>query len=227
MHALSLHRMLFSEIVRWTVRQPSESRGFAAARLLEPEMQDSKTVQRFLTTRDEGVFEVLVDRHKDRVFRLVLSVLGAGFAAEAEEVTQDVFVKVFQQLAGFREESLFSTWLYRIAFRQAVDRKRRARFRYPHVSESELTERPQAGPDPLAQAQVNERQRAVQLCLEAIPDLYRSALHLYYWMGHSVEEMAAMLGAPAGTVKSYLHRGRRMLFHELQRKGLHYGDELF
>lgn len=190
-------------------------------------MEDAQVIERFLATRDGDAFEILVDRYKDRLFRLALSVLGNGHEAEAEEVTQDVFVKAFQQLSGFRAESRFSTWLYRIAYREAVDHKRRGRLRWPHVDESELEKRSPAGEDPHAAAEAQERRRQVQSCLEVLPDLYRSALHLHYWLGHSVEEIAELLGVPTGTVKSYLHRGRRLLFRELQKRGLRYGNDLF
>jgi len=221
-----LHWTLFSPVPGWTALWAAARRGTERREAPGPAADDSQAVEGFLETRDGRWFEVLVERYKDRVFRLVLSVLGFGKEAEAEEVTQDVFLKVFRQLSAFRAESRFSTWLYRIAYRQAVDRKRQAGFSKPHLDLSALADEPLLQPDPLAQAENRERSRAVQACLEKLPDLYRSALFLHYWMGHSVEEIGELLGAPEGTVKSYLHRGRRLLLGELQKRGLDHGQFL-
>lgn len=225
MSSLSLHRMLLSSVAGWTALWAS-ARDSVSSPAVGSDTDDAEVVKRFQETRDGQLFEILVGRYKDRIFRLALSVLGASAEAEAQEVTQEVFVKVFRQISGFRGESRFSTWLYRIAYREAVDRKRQARSRLPHVGLAELLERPAQGLDPQAEAESRERRRTVQLCLEGLPDVYRSALYLYYWMDHPVEEIAELLGVPAGTVKSYLHRGRRMLFRELQKRGLSYGEDL-
>jgi RNA polymerase sigma-70 factor (ECF subfamily) len=58
------------------------------------------------------------------------------------------------------------------------------------------------------------------LVIDELPDLYRTVVHLHYWMGGTVEEIAAMLGAPGGTVKSYLHRARRRLAESLRGRGI-------
>ena len=222
MHVLSLHRSLFREVAAWaSFLLPKDASGGAMTGSPMSAMDDGRLIERFLATEDADAFAILVDRYQSRVYRLVLSILGAGCAAESEEVTQDVFVKVFRQLARFRGESSFSTWLYRIAYREAVDARRRTPFRASHVDDSVLAEHPQIGPDPLDEAQDKERRLLVQLCLEALPDVYRSALYLHYWMGHSVEEMTELLAVPAGTVKSYLHRGRRLLLREMEKRGSH------
>ncbi len=82
-------------------------------------MDDALLVQAFRRTGDQIHFKALVDRHRGPVFRLVLSMLGTGHREAAEELTQDVFLKVYQRLGQFRGEAKFSTWLYRIAYNQA------------------------------------------------------------------------------------------------------------
>lgn len=185
-------------------------------------MDDSDAVREFQRTEDPAAFQVLVTRHQTRVFRLAVSILGPGLEGEAEEVTQEVFVRVFRQLRNFRGESKFSTWLYRIAYNQALDLKKRARFRLPHYSEEALTNMPaeRRSGNPFEAALDTERRALLRDCLDQLPHLYRSVLHLYYWMGCSVEEIGEQLGTTAGTVKSYLYRARQRLHALLKKKGV-------
>jgi RNA polymerase sigma-70 factor (ECF subfamily) len=190
-------------------------------------MEDSQIIAEFLRTSDADLFELLVERYKDRVFRLVLSILGPYGDAEAEEVTQEVFVIVYRQLETFRSESRFGTWIYRIAFNRAIDAKRRARRRHPHVPVEALQEFPDASsPSPLIAAERAEQRQVVRSCMDQLPDLYRSVLYLHYWMDCSIDEIGEFLGVPPGTVKSYLHRGRQRLYARMQKKGLAYGERL-
>ena len=76
-------------------------------------------------------FSELVTRHKEKAFRLAVSVLGPSFEGEAEEVTQEAFLAVHQGLKKFDFKSKFSTWLYRITYNRAIDYRRKPRYRYP------------------------------------------------------------------------------------------------
>jgi RNA polymerase sigma-70 factor (ECF subfamily) len=190
-------------------------------------MEDSQIIEEFLRTSDEDLFELLVERYKDRVFRLALSILGPYCAAEAEEVTQEVFVIVYKQLETFRRESRFGTWIYRIAYNRAIDAKRGARRRHPHVPVEALQGFPdRSNPSPLTIAEKAEQRQVVRNCMEQLPDLYRSVLHLHYWMDCSIEEIGEFLGIPPGTVKSYLHRGRQRLYARMQKKSVAYGKRV-
>jgi RNA polymerase sigma-70 factor (ECF subfamily) len=173
-------------------------------------MDDANVIARFRKTGDRAMFAVLVERYQDRVFRLAASILGPYSEADAEEVAQEVFLRVYRKLDQYTGEAAFGTWLYRIAYNLALDRRRTARFRIPHVSLETIGE--SAGPsDPPGEIIARERQRRVAKAMEKLPDLYRSSLYMHYWMGMSIEEIADSLGAPEGTVKSYLFRARRML----------------
>jgi RNA polymerase sigma-70 factor (ECF subfamily) len=164
------------------------------------------------STEDE-VFAVLVTRYQERVFRLALSLLGPGGELEAEDVAQEVFLQVHRKLHTFRSESRFSTWLYRIAYRKAVDASRRARHRHPHVGDDALAGEadPQPGADGLERTLAAERRAALARALATLPARHRSAVYLHYWLGLSVEEIARLLDASPNTVKSYLHRARARL----------------
>ncbi len=185
-------------------------------------MKDSEIIARFRANRDDEVFEELVNRYKARVFGLVLSILGPGFVADAEDTAQDIFLQVYRQLPGFRGDSGIGTWLYSIARHKAIDRKRQARFRLPHVTQDEIeafsTPGQRERPDGILAK--SERQKIIRDCIERLPYPYRSTLYLYYWMEYSVSEIAQFLDMRPGSVTSYLHRGRKMLHRHLQRRGV-------
>lgn len=183
---------------------------------------DEAMVEAWVSRGDPIAFARLVEIHQAYVFRLALSVLGPGFQADAEDVAQEVFLLVARRLPGFRRESRFRTWLHRLALNVALDRRRRPRWRKPHVDAEILERWPAAGSsdDPFTSSAVAERNHAVSECVAALPYPLRRVIHLRYWLGLTTEEISATLQIPAGTVKSHLHRGRRTLFHALQAKGL-------
>src|SRR5262245_8507582 len=160
-------------------------------------------------------FEDLVRRYQDRVFRLAVSILGVGREQDAEEVAQDAFLSAYRGLGGFRGDSTFSTWIYRITYNTALNRRKSLNARRHQVA----PEYP-APVTPLHQAIEGNRRAVLHHAMEELPDLYRTALHLHYWLGCPVEEIAEYFGAPAGTVKSYLHRGRAKLAAILAKKGI-------
>lgn len=170
---------------------------------------------------DAASFEEIVRSQKDRVFRVALSVLGPGREAEAEDVTQEVFLRVYRALPSFRGESRLATWVYRTAFNLAVDHRRRLG-RRPATADGAAAEAlPATGPgsDPYRTSREAERSRSVRTALGALTEEQRAVLHLHYWMGHTVAEIGTLLDLPAGTVKSHLHRGRERLGKELERHG--------
>jgi RNA polymerase sigma factor (sigma-70 family) len=95
---------------------------------------DSQLVAR-AQNGEQQAFAELVRRYRALVFRLALSILCKEFIPEAEDVAQEVFLKVHHAIDSFRGEAEFSSWIYRIAFNQAVTLKTRVRFRSPHVDE--------------------------------------------------------------------------------------------
>lgn len=169
----------------------------------------------------EPAFAELVRRYRTPVFRLALSLLGRQFAPEAEDVAQEVMLRVHHALRTFRGESKFGSWIYRIAFNQALNVKARVRYRAPHVSEEALAARasPERGPEDRLQDE--QRRQAVQACVDELPEVYQAALRLHYWLGASMSEIALLLDAPENTVKSYLYRARQLLHAMLAERGFH------
>ena len=179
---------------------------------------DSQLVVR-AQSGDQQAFAELVRRHSALVFRLAVSILGREFIPEAEDVAQEVFLKVHHAIESFRAEAEFSSWVYRIAFNQAVNLKARVRFRRPHADETVLYRAATPEPGPDRQAETAQRDLALADCIRTLPEVYQSALRLYYWLGAGVGEVAVLLGVPENTAKSYLHRGRQLLHGMLKEKG--------
>lgn len=169
----------------------------------------------------DAAFAELVRRYRDKVFRLAVSILGQEFSPEAEDVAQDVMLRVHHSLRTFRGEAQLGSWIYRITFNHALNVKDRVRFRAPHVTDAVLDARPSTGRDPHEQLQDARRQAAVLACVAELPEVYQSALRLHYWLGATMAEIATMLDTPENTVKSYLHRARLLLHAMLTARGFH------
>jgi RNA polymerase sigma-70 factor, ECF subfamily len=180
---------------------------------------DEWLVERCRESADESAFAELVRRFRGPVFRLAVSILGQEFAPEAEDVAQDVMLRVHQALGSFRGEAKVGSWIYRIAFNHALNVKARVRYRAPHVSDQALSTTQSKDRSPDDRLQDERRQRAVLACVGELPEVYQSALRLHYWLGASMSEIAEMLDTPENTVKSYLHRARRLLHAMLTERG--------
>jgi RNA polymerase sigma-70 factor, ECF subfamily len=187
------------------------------------ERVDEWLVEQCRASGDEAAFAELVRRYRGPVFRLAVSILGQEFVPDAEDVAQDVMLRVHHALGTFRGESTFGSWVYRIAFNQALNLKARVRYRAPHVSDQGVASTPSPDRGPDDQLQDQRRTQAVRACVAELPDVYQSALRLHYWLGASVSEIAVLLDAPESTVKSYLHRARRLLQARLAERGFDAG----
>jgi RNA polymerase sigma-70 factor (ECF subfamily) len=174
---------------------------------------DEELIALFLRNDSEEAFETLVRRYQDRIFRLALSILGYGNESEAEDITQEVFVVLFQTLHKFRHESAFSTWFYRMARNRIIDHQRRIVRRASRTSDEvpPSLAAPETAADPLS-ATINSRRRELLLLLiDQLPEMQRITLRLYYWQDQSTDEIAALLELKPNTVKSHLFRARRNL----------------
>ena len=182
---------------------------------------DAELVARYLETRELRHFDELVVRYRDRMMRLVLSVLGPESANDAEDVVQEAFLRAHDRLTSFRGESRFGSWLYRVAYNRALDHRRAAARRDRRARESlaDPTATPLVDTSAGRGLLADERDRAVRAALARVPQPYQTALHSYYWLDLPVAEIAELLGVATGTVKSYLHRGRARLARLLDEGG--------
>ena len=181
-------------------------------------MTDEALAARYASERDPADFRELVERHSASVLRLVSSILGPFRDTDAEETAQDVFLRVHHRIGQFRGDAKFSTWLYRVAYSVALNRRKLARLRLPHVPVDTLRALEAAG-GPHDEAEAGERAAELAAAIELLPDVYRTVVYLYYWQETSVEDIAQLLNAPVNTVKSYLFRARARLGESLQGRG--------
>ena len=184
-----------------------------------------RSLLRRLRDRDERAFRELIDEHRDRVFNITYRMLGNRH--EAEDVAQEVFISVFKTIDSFREESKFSTWLYRVTVNHCKNRIKYLARRHDR-DRDELDETtghtngsyhggPTRAAEPdraLASAQM---EKLLQEAIANLDDDHRVVVVLRDVEDLSIEEICEITGLPDGTVKSRLHRARLVLRKKMQR----------
>jgi len=179
-------------------------------------LTDEQVVERVLAG-ETALFEVLMRRHNQRLFRTARAIVRD--AAEAEDVTQETYVRAFAQLSQFEHRALWSTWVTRIAVNEALARvRRRGRFVTTDVARMEEGNMEpfddpgrasEAGPE--RQASERELVGFLERAVDALPDIYRMVFVLREVEGLSTLETAASLDISEDLVKVRLHRARAEL----------------
>jgi RNA polymerase sigma-70 factor (ECF subfamily) len=178
------------------------------------EIDERALIQRCIAG-DATAFEPLVEKYRQRVWRLAYQVLHDR--EEAWDVAQEAFVRAFHSLPSFRGQSAFYTWLFRITVNVATDRHRQrgaqARaFGPERVSEEEWARTtPDPGGGPEQQAARKEQRERIRSALDALPPKARTIIMLSDVEGLSYREIAEVLNCPIGTVMSRLHNARKRL----------------
>ncbi len=168
---------------------------------------------------DPAAFERLALLHKDRIYNYVLRMIGN--ATEAEDLTQEVFLRAFLHIRDFRGAASVSTWLYRIASNICVDalrhRKRQEAHTFdldaPVATNDDKVSRQvrDDGPTPDEAVQRKELHRKIQDAIDSLSDKLREVVVLYDILGVPYEEISQIVGCPLGTVKSRLFNARLQL----------------
>ena len=158
---------------------------------------------------DRDAFRALYETYKDKVYSIALYFFH-GDASAASDITQQVFLKLIRDIAQFRGESGFSTWLYRLVVNACMDAARRAK---PREIVADTRSEPGSQEEDFARRQ---RAQSVQAALSALPVKFRLPMLLRYFEDLSYQEMARALGCSMGTVASRLSRGHRMLAQKLE-----------
>jgi RNA polymerase sigma-70 factor (ECF subfamily) len=174
-------------------------------------MEENRLIEK-IKQGDEEAFGVLVNKYKSKVFNLAYSF--TRDRETADDLAQEVFIKVYYALEKFKFQSGFGTWLYRIAVNHFKDFLRKhakerhisieAMGREPSVSEDEIKKKEQA-------QEAADRKRLLYESLQSLPEKHQIILTLRDIQGHSYEEIAGFLKLSPGTVDSRLHRARKML----------------
>lgn len=167
---------------------------------------DDVTLLEHVRSGDKAAFAVIMERHQDLVFAVSLRLMGNREAAL--DATQETFITVFRKADKFRAEAAFSTWLYRVATNTCYDLLRKQRRRQADPLPDHLDPTDIRAEDGYTSVELRP---AIEAALAALPAEFRTAVVLADISGLSLAEVADVVGAPIGTVKSRIFRGRKLL----------------
>ena len=165
-------------------------------------------------------FRTLLASYQDRVYNQAYRMLGN--AEDAEEATQDIFMKIYRSMDDFRGESAVSTWIYRITANECISRLRKKQldttsFDEPFESEGKSLADiiPDGSPDPESLLESQETSEMIRAGVRRLPVHWAMAISLYHFDDLSYDEIAEAMEIPRATVATYISRGRTQLAHNL------------
>lgn len=167
---------------------------------------------------DIPAFEELISTHQNMIYNYCYRM--SGNLHDAEDLTQEVFIKVYKSLETFKGKSKFSTWIYRIAYNTCIDRHRKNKPIDDNMvfldSEDEYINLKSKSDIPEDELLTKESQDRIQRCINSLRPEYRSVIILRDIQNYTYVEIAEMLDIPLGTVKSHINRGRAALRKSLK-----------
>jgi RNA polymerase sigma-70 factor, ECF subfamily len=204
-----------NQMQRRYASQPGES-GCRAA--MDRLVSDDQLIAR-MAGADAIALEVLYVRYHTRIFRFIARIVRDE--ATAEDLTNEVFVDVWQHARGYEARSSVNTWLLSIAHNRAISALRKRR-EEPSDDERTASLRDDSD-DPETAAQKNDKSRLLRQCIDALPVEYREIVDLVYYHELSVAEASAVVGIPEGTVKTRMFNARKRLSELLKDAGVDRG----
>lgn len=164
---------------------------------------------------DSRAYSFLVEKYQNFVYTIVIRMVKVK--EEAEEVSQDTFIKAFQSLSSYRGESKFSTWLYSIAYRKALDRIRKNNKINTTELIEEITESNfESIENALHYIQEQERNEIIKKCILQLKEQEAAIITFYYYEDLTVKEIAKITQLTEDNIKIKLHRSRKKLFSLLK-----------
>ncbi len=185
-------------------------------------LADGELVRSALAGREVG-FEELVRRYQRPIAAYVYRMVGDYDAAL--DLTQEVFIKVYNSLARYRSEFKFSTWIYKIAHNAAIDYLRRHAVREQTLAGSLDGDRREISIEsrrltPEQESERRERRSEIESIVQLLPAAYRELIALRHSHDLSYDEIAEITGLPLGTVKNRLFRAREAMRDQLRQRGI-------
>lgn len=168
-------------------------------------MADSDLVSR-AAGGDASAFQSIVEQHRSMVYRVAYQFAGNHY--DAEDIAQEVFIKVYRSLDRFRQDAQLTSWLYRIVMNACIDhRRRRGSASVPLNEEAEqrLLNTPEETPGPEDRAYAGELGQVLESEIARLPDGQRVVFVMRHYQGLKLSEIADALGLAEGTVKRQLH----------------------
>jgi RNA polymerase sigma-70 factor (ECF subfamily) len=168
-----------------------------------------------------SAFEELISLYEKKIYNFCYRM--TNNREDAEDLAQEVFIKVYRNLDGFKGDSKFSTWIYRIAYNTCVDKHRRKKkiqfFSLDSGNDENVGTMQLVSGNPLPEDEViqKERYKKIQACIASLKPKYKTVIILRDIQNYSYEEIAEILQLPLGTVKSHISRARAALSDALKR----------
>lgn len=163
---------------------------------------------------DYNACNFIVDKYKSFVFNICMQIVRNR--EDAEELAQDSFIKAFKSIGGFKQESRFSTWLYRISFNNAISKTRsRTIFKKEiddNIADSENFSSGSDGFESLSRA---DRKKVLRKAMENLSEEENLLISLYYFEENSIAEVSEITGMETNYIKVKVHRARKKLYNSL------------
>lgn len=176
--------------------------------------QDSYYIQK-IRNGDVGAYVYLVDRHKKMAFNIAMQIIGNR--EDAEEITQDAFLKAYQALDTYKGESKFSTWLYRIIYNASISKMRKKKLDQVSIDDNYNASVSVKSTQSVLQSLTNKEQKLyINRALDKMSGDEKTIISLFYLDENSVEEVSSITGLSVSNVKVKLHRTRKKLYGILE-----------
>ena len=171
-------------------------------------MTDMELVETCLSGKQEG-FEELINRYKNLVYSIVLRMVKDSH--DADDLAQEVFIKMYKNLASYSPEFKFSTWVMRITTNHVIDFRRKRKQETVSLESAESVVAADIKDTPEVAFLRKEEKKRIQKIIEDLPEMYKIPIVLYHQEGMSYQEIADEIGEPISKVKNRIFRGRKIL----------------
>ena len=163
---------------------------------------------------DQSAFAELLNRYKNLVYSVVLRMVND--TEEANDLAQEIFIKLYRNLDKYQPEYKFSTWLIRISTNHVIDYRRKRK--QETISIEEISYELTNNSTPEKEYIQKEKKKYLEYAIQALPDLYKIPIVLYHQQGLHYQEIADIIGEPLSKVKNRIFRGRKMLKESLEKE---------
>jgi RNA polymerase sigma-70 factor (ECF subfamily) len=180
--------------------------------MVNPTIQDY--IQR-VKDGDLNAFSHIVSEYQPMVFTIVFKIVNNR--EDAEDISQEIFLKVFKSLGSFKEESKFSTWLFRIAYNTALSEIRKRKIVFSSFDDDFSTLKEEEISEDIEDITVEERILYLEKALKTLPAEDALLITLFYMNNHSIEEISRISNLSCANVKVKLHRIRKRLVLEINK----------
>lgn len=188
-------------------------------------MNESEIIQR-INNGETQLFSLLVEQYKNKVFNLVYRF--TSDYAEAEDLSQEIFITVFQKISSFQQDASFSTWIYRVATNKCIDwhrKKKRKRFFSLFGDHRQIADVEADAPSPSEVYLESEEQKMLHKAVGKLDEKYKMIVVMFYYQHLSYKQIAEVLNLPVRTIETRLYRAKKILKDKLAAEG--YGGELY